>query len=150
MRFKALEDDVDLNYFKYFLQTAHFTSQLQKLITGSAQLNFGPSHIKKIDFLFPPLKTQKHIAQILDDAAALRDKTKQLLKEYDVLAQSIFLEMFGDPGKNKKNIISKRIKDVCKVKGGKRIPKGTSLIKSKTKHKLWPICNAFHQRVNDN
>ncbi|QWX85032.1 restriction endonuclease subunit S [Cellulophaga sp. HaHaR_3_176] len=102
MRFKALKDDVDLNYFKYYLQTVHFTSQLQKLITGSAQLNFGPSHIKKIDFLLPPLKTQKHIAQILDDAAALRDKTKQLLKEYDLLAQAIFLEMFGDPVINEK------------------------------------------------
>jgi type I restriction enzyme S subunit len=32
MRFKPLEDNVDLNYFKYFLQTVHFSSQLQKLI----------------------------------------------------------------------------------------------------------------------
>src|SRR5690606_7235164 len=39
---------------------------------------------------------------ILDDAAALRDKTAQLLKEYDLLAQSIFLDMFGDPGLNPK------------------------------------------------
>ena len=102
MRFKPLEDDVDLYYFKYFLQTVHFTSQLQKLITGSAQLNFGPSHIKKIDFLLPPIKTQQRIASILDDAAALRDKTAQLLTEYDLLAQSIFLEMFGDPSINPK------------------------------------------------
>jgi type I restriction enzyme S subunit len=114
MRFKALKDDVDLNYFKYYLQTVHFTSQLQKLITGSAQLNFGPSHIKKIDFLLPPLKTQKHTAQILDDAAALRDKTKQLLKEYDLLAQAIFLDMFGDPFNNNKNFEKGTIRDLVK------------------------------------
>lgn len=102
MRFKTLKKDVDLDYFKYFLQTVHFSSQLQKLITGSAQLNFGPSHIKKIDFLYPPLETQKRIAQILDDAADLLDKTAQLLIEYDLLAQSIFLEMFGDPVSNPK------------------------------------------------
>ena len=101
MRFKALNDEVNLNYFKYYLQTIHFTAQLRKLITGSAQLNFGPSHIKKIDLLLPPIKTQKHIAQILDDAAALRDKTRQLLIEYDALAQSIFLDMFSDPVTNK-------------------------------------------------
>lgn len=118
MRFKALKDDVDLNYFKYFLQTAHFTSQLQKLITGSAQLNFGPSHIKKIDFLFPPIKTQKHIAQILDDAAALRDKTKQLLTEYDLLAQSIFLDMFGDPVSNSKGLQIKKLGDLGKWQSG--------------------------------
>lgn len=102
MRFKALNDEVDLNYFKYYLQTVHFAAQLRKLITGSAQLNFGPSHIKKIDLLLPPLETQKRIAQILDDAAAMRDKTEQLLKEYDALAQSIFLDMFGDPVRNPK------------------------------------------------
>lgn len=102
MRFKALNDEVDLNYFKYYLQTVHFTAQLRKLITGSAQLNFGPSHIKKIDLLLPPLETQRHIAHILDDAAALRNKTEQLTKEYDALGQSIFLDMFGDPILNPK------------------------------------------------
>lgn len=112
MRFKPLKDDVDLNYFKYFLQTVHFTSQLQKLITGSAQLNFGPSHIKKINFLFPPLKIQKRIASILDDTAALRDKTEQLLTEYDSLTQSIYLEMFGDPSNNQKNFERGTIRDL--------------------------------------
>ncbi len=102
MRFKALSDKIDLNYFKYYLQTVHFTAQLQKLITGSAQLNFGPSHIKKIDLLLPPQETQKRIAQILDDAVTLKDKTAQLFEEYDLLAQSVFLDMFGDPRKNKK------------------------------------------------
>jgi type I restriction enzyme, S subunit len=100
MRFKSLNNKIDLNYFKYYLQTVHFTSQLQKLITGSAQLNFGPSHIKKIDVLLPPFATQKRIAQILDDAQALKQKTELLLKEYDALANAIFLDMFGDPVTN--------------------------------------------------
>jgi len=52
MRFKPLDKNkICLNYFKYFLQTNFFVSQLGKLITGSAQLNFGPSHIKKNDYL---------------------------------------------------------------------------------------------------
>ena len=38
----------------------------------------------------------------MDDAVDLRDKTKQLLQEYDALAQSIFLDMFGDPLRNPK------------------------------------------------
>lgn len=58
--------------------------------------------IKDLVFPLPPLKTQQRIAAILDNAAALRDKTAQLLKEYDLLAQSIFLEMFGDPVRNPK------------------------------------------------
>lgn len=124
MRFKALSDEVDLNYFKYYLQTIHFTAQLRRLITGSAQLNFGPSHIKKIDLLLPPLETQKHIAQILDDAAALRDKTAQLIKEYDALAQSIFLDMFGDPVKNEKGWEKLILKKLTSKIGSGSTPSG--------------------------
>lgn len=58
------------------------------------------SKFSKLQIPLPPLDTQKRIAEILDNATALRDKTKQLLKEYDQLAQSIFLEMFGDPVTN--------------------------------------------------
>lgn len=118
MRFKALNNKVDLNYFKYYLQTFHFTAQLRKLITGSAQLNFGPSHIKKIDVLLPPLETQKRIAQILDDAAALRDKTAQLLKEYDALTQAIFLDMFGDPVRNPKGWERRKLGKLGNFKNG--------------------------------
>jgi type I restriction enzyme S subunit len=102
MRFKSLDDSFDLNYFKYFLQSVHFTSQLRKLITGSAQLNFGPSHIRKIELLLPPFKTQQRIAKILNDAEKLKQKTEKLLKDYDNLAQSIFLDMFGDIQNNVK------------------------------------------------
>lgn len=124
MRFKALNDEVDLNYFKYYLQTVHFTAQLRKLITGSAQLNFGPSHIKKIDLLLPPLETQKRIAQILDDAAALRNKTEQLIKEYDALEQSIFLDMFGDPIINPKGWSIDKLKKITTKIGSGSTPKG--------------------------
>jgi type I restriction enzyme S subunit len=124
MRFKALNDEVDLNYFKYYLQTVHFTAQLRKLITGSAQLNFGPSHIKKIDLLLPPLETQKRIAQILDDAATLRNKTEQLLKEYDALTKSIFLDMFGDPILNPKGWPIDKLKKITSKIGSGSTPKG--------------------------
>lgn len=98
MRFRPKKGNkISLNYFKYFLQTRLFTNQLQKLITGSAQLNFGPSHIKKISIPLPPLPTQRRIAAALD----LADRQRQLLRAeiaaYGELGESLFLEMFGDP-----------------------------------------------------
>lgn len=143
MRFKALNDEVDLNYFKYYLQTVHFTAQLRKLITGSAQLNFGPSHIKKIDLLLPPLKTQKHIARILDHAAALRNKTEQLLKEYDALAKSIFLDMFGDPIFNKNKFPIKVLEEfyLSKKDGTKCGPFGGALKKEEYTERGIPVWN---------
>ncbi|WP_034248705.1 restriction endonuclease subunit S [Arenibacter algicola] len=73
----------------------------------------------KVEIPLPPLETQKRIAQILDEACALRDKTQQLLKEYDLLAQSIFLEMFGDPAINQKGWEMKEFGDVGKLDRGK-------------------------------
>jgi type I restriction enzyme S subunit len=103
MRFKQLpEKKGELKYLKYFLQTDIFKEQLSKLITGSAQLNFGPSHIRKIEIPLPSLQTQQKIATILDKADELRQYNKQLIEKYDALTQSLFLDMFGDPFKNNK------------------------------------------------
>lgn len=123
MRFKSLNEEViDLNYFRYYLQTNYFTKQLQKLITGSAQLNFGPSHIKKIELLLPPLETQKKIAAILDKADKLRQLDQQLIEKYDALTQSLFLDMFGDPVTNSKGWDLVDFKDVLVLKRGFDLP----------------------------
>jgi type I restriction enzyme S subunit len=120
MRFKQLpEGRGTLIYLKYFLQTRLFKDQLQKLITGSAQLNFGPSHIRKIEIPLPPLATQQKIAAILDKADELRHYNKKLIEKYDALTQSLFLDMFGDPVKNEKEWEKKKISSfISKIESG--------------------------------
>lgn len=103
MRFKSLDEEfLDINYFSYFLKTNYFKRQLQRLITGSAQLNFGPSHIEQIDMMIPPIEVQKQIVEVLEEAKNLIDKRKEQIKLLDDLIESIFYEMFGDPVKNDK------------------------------------------------
>ena len=48
----------------------------------------------------PPLAEQKRIAAILDKAEEIRRKREQVIEKLDQLAQSIFLEMFGDFNKS--------------------------------------------------
>lgn len=103
IRFKPLSDKIDINYFRYFLQTNYFKYQLSKLITGSAQLNFGPSHLKQIDITLPPLSEQKRIVSILDKANELIEKRKETIELLDVYLKSLFLNMFGDPVTNPMN-----------------------------------------------
>lgn len=135
MRFKSL-GDIDLKYYAYFLQTEYFSKQLQRLITGSAQLNFGPSHIKKMEVLLPPLEEQKKIAAILDAADDYRQKTKALIDKYDQLTQSLFLDMFGDPVTNPKEWRLSPLGEAIDVRDGthdspKYIHEGYPLITSK-------------------
>ncbi|MDE3236536.1 MAG: restriction endonuclease subunit S, partial [Bacteroidota bacterium] len=98
IRFKSKDPSIcSLQFFSFFLRTTIFNKQLRKLITGSAQLNFGSSHLKQMWIPLPPLHIQQHIADVLDKADALRQKDQLLLQKYDKLAQSIFYDMFGDP-----------------------------------------------------
>ncbi|MBB3123782.1 type I restriction enzyme S subunit [Mesoflavibacter sabulilitoris] len=102
--------------FLYYYFSKYWIRQITKRQVGSATNYIKMDDIVSFKIPLPPLTTQKRIAQILDNAAALRDKTQQLLTEYDQLAQSIFLEMFGDPVINPKgwenesiDVISRKI-----------------------------------------
>ncbi|MCH2488564.1 MAG: restriction endonuclease subunit S [Flavobacteriales bacterium] len=102
----------DKNYLRYILNHPIHRNYYKKFAGGGLQINVGKKEILGCKIPLPPLKTQQKIASILDDAAALRDKTAQLLKEYDLLAQSIFLEMFGDPFNNQNNFDQGTIRDL--------------------------------------
>src|SRR5690625_2234589 len=128
-------NDVHLKYVYY--------QMLGKKVDTRRHKRYWISQFSKLKIPLPPLPVQEKIASILDDAAALRDKTEQLLTEYDLLAQSIFLEMFGDPVVNPKgweeeslqNLTSK-IGSGATPRGGKNAYKqeGISLIRSLNVH----------------
>ncbi|WP_427450582.1 restriction endonuclease subunit S [Litorimonas sp. WD9-15] len=106
IRFKANQNIGDLSYLKHWLQSFEFRAQVSKFVTGSAQLNFGPSHLKKMTIKLPPLPEQKRIAAILDQADALRRQRQRALDHLNQLGQSIFYEMFLDGGNyEKKDLI---------------------------------------------
>lgn len=88
-------DKIYPKYLFFFVQSRMFISEMIKNATGANYPAVSDKIVKICKIPLPSLETQKRIAQILDDAAALRDTTAQLLKEYDLLAQSIFLEMLA-------------------------------------------------------
>lgn len=96
IRFKAKAGISDLGYLKHWLDSLEFREEITKRVTGSAQQNFGPSHLKLIEISLPPLDEQRRIATILDQADALRVKRREALAQMDNLMQSIFVEIFRD------------------------------------------------------
>ena len=66
IRFKVKDEkELDIFYLSYFFKSKNFKNQISKLITGSAQLNFGGSHLKKINLFLPELSAQKKVSNLL-------------------------------------------------------------------------------------
>lgn len=70
----------------------------------------------------PPLAQQKRIAALLDAVDALRAKRREAIALLDDFAQSIFLNMFGDPFVNRSGFEVRELEDL--VAGGDRINYG--------------------------
>lgn len=69
---------------------------------GGAQPNISQGIVRELALPLPPLPEQRRIADVLDRAEALRANRRAALAQLDTLAQSIFIDMFGDPVKNPK------------------------------------------------
>lgn len=94
MRFKPLSKGrVDIKFFQFFMQSWVFKNQIRRQATGSAQLNFGPSHIGKCYVLIPPLVEQQKIASVLtaadEEISALQQKIEALKQEKKALMQQL-------------------------------------------------------------
>ncbi len=60
------------------------------------------SMVEELEIPLPPLAEQRRIAEVLGRAEALRAKRRAALAQLDVLTQSLFLDLFGDPLTNPK------------------------------------------------
>ena len=100
IRFRALSEEININYFYFFLKSISFKNQIQRLITGSAQLNFGPSHLHKVKITLPSPSNQYRIVKVLSQCETLIQKRKASIDLLDELMKSKFIEMFGTPETN--------------------------------------------------
>lgn len=111
-------------YIYYFLKSI-------KLTDAGYSRHF--KFLKEIPIPIPnDIKDQIRIADILNKAETLITQRKESILLLDELLKSIFLEMFGDPIRNEKNWDISNIGKECNVKGGKRIPKDSKLVKENT------------------
>jgi type I restriction enzyme, S subunit len=82
MRFKIVSSSLSKNYFLHFLKSKSFKQQIGGKATGSAQLNFGPSHVKMVDISLPNFQDQENIATILSDMDAEINALESKLEKY--------------------------------------------------------------------
>lgn len=90
-------------YAFHWVKSPTFVSNMVAQATGASYPAVSDRIVLDSEIPLPPLPEQRRIAAILDKADALRTKRREALAQLDRLAQSIFVEMFGDPVANAKN-----------------------------------------------
>lgn len=88
---------LDLSYFYFVMRCVDYSDLGSRAVLGNT---LNKEKLKKIKIPLPPLEEQKKIAAILDNADKIRQINKDLIKKYDELSQSLFIDMFGDPVTN--------------------------------------------------
>ena len=95
MRFKSLDENIlDLNYLKCYFQTESFKKQVFSVMTGSAQFNFGPTHLKYFKIPIPSIDEQKEIYSLfgsVDDKISMINEEIVKAKEFK---KSLLQQMF--------------------------------------------------------
>ncbi|MDM1065416.1 restriction endonuclease subunit S [Myroides odoratimimus] len=119
---------ITTGYLYWVLQTLNLQEIGEKAVMG---LTLNKKKLNEIKIPLPPLEIQQQIVSILDKADTLRRTDKALEEKYDALAQSIFIDMFGDPVKNEKGWEKRKVLDIVSkekysIKAG---PFGSSLKK---------------------
>jgi type I restriction enzyme S subunit len=106
-------------FAKYLIRGQDFRAKLGAYINKAVnQASVSIGNLKGIQVTIPDLEEQRRIAAILDKADALGTKRREALVQLDRLAQSIFVEMFGDLFTNSKGFPVSRLGDACDVRDG--------------------------------
>jgi type I restriction enzyme S subunit len=95
---------VDPRYIANYFQTKVYRKTISSLAEGANINNLRNEHIDNLLISLPLLVEQKRIAAILDKAEEIKRKREQTIAKLDELAQSTFMEMFGDPSTNGKGL----------------------------------------------
>lgn len=92
IRFKPLKE-TDYGFLWALLNSPLFKSQIDLMITGGAQPNFGPYHLRRINFPIPSRPEQCAIASALSDADALIESLEQLIAKKRLIKQGAMQEL---------------------------------------------------------
>ena len=97
VRFKATDGISDLRFLQQWLQSHEFRRQITREVTGSAQKNFGPTHLKRLRITLPPLNLQHRFATIVESVEQQKARQRTHLTELDTLFASLQSRVFqGD------------------------------------------------------
>lgn len=115
----AISEKAGVSFYKYiFYNLLYNQPYIQSLGVGSTFKAISGKIVSNLSIPLPSIEKQREIAEVLDKASELVEKRKAQLAELDLLAESVFYDMFGDPVTNPKGWEFDCLKKHLKVIGG--------------------------------
>ena len=114
-----MHNDIFPKWVVYYLNH----KDLNEFITGAVVPKLNQAALRSIPIPVPFISIQKQIVEELDTLSDIITKKKEQFAELDKLAQATFYDMFGDPIKNEKRWVNKKLSEVCHFVGGGTPPK---------------------------
>ena len=112
-------NEINEEYLFHFLNTNFFEQKCIESSKGIAQKNMSTEWLKNYEIKLLPMKVQKNIVNTLNKINNLIESRQQQLKKLDELVKSRFIEMFGDPVKNEKNLPLEQLSKIGILERGK-------------------------------
>lgn len=109
---------ISRRYLFYFLKTEG--KNILESAFGVAQPNVSTSKLTELYIPVPTQNVQEQIVAELDKINETIEDCRELLRNLDALALSLFYDYFGDPAINPKGWRIYKIKDICSVNPTKR------------------------------
>ena len=107
---------IDKKYFTYLVKSK--IADMLKNTHGSTMKHITKANFDKIEINLHDIEEQTKIANNLEKLQEIICARKNQINELDKLIKSQFVEMFGDPISNSKNISIKKLGDICKIYRG--------------------------------
>jgi type I restriction enzyme S subunit len=134
---------LDPMYLAHFFKSDYYRYSIKRQVQGANINNLKNRDIDDLKILVPSLTTQTHIAHLLRHCEQLirwREESIGLMEEY---VRSVFLEMFGDPATNPKELPVRALSDffISPKKGTRTGPFGSALKRNEYVESGIPVWN---------
>lgn len=96
IRMRPADTRVLFSFIPHLLRGPHFQQQAEAVGSGSVLRHFGPSHLRTMAVVLPPVDEQHRISWVLDSLADKIENNRRIAKTLDELAAALFKAHFVD------------------------------------------------------
>lgn len=119
-------EHLDRRYLAYFLRSPLTVSRISERTAGARMPRADMDFILDLPLLLPSRAEQSRIVDVLSRAEGVVRLRRDAQKKATELIPAIFLDMFGDPAENPKEIPARSVSEfVSRFEGGKNLQAGS-------------------------